>query len=283
MTALTPPRHTEVDALRLPGRPTARRFAWPALALLVIAGLPVPLYAGGGGGRITAYGRSAGAVLSLSLPAHAFPRGSLVVAHAQLRNASPRTFAILSEPQVTVVSRVGRPVYSGSQDGYPDAFPQLRTSRPTGGGTASFPLLAAGHVHTYRVFIVLRGNEVSAHARVAAHVSPARTDPMPAVSTARLRPRLYPAPPPPAMLRQGGDGLVVVVRPRPRTAQGSPWFVDVARCGTSFTGTLNWTRAEVRYRGAYRIPAPCYGHPSEWHVAVGWLGQPLAYISYRRS
>lgn len=203
----------------------------------------------------------------------------------ELEPRGPRSLRPLVAPSVTVTNRGGQAVYSGSQKSLSEAFPNFSVRRPMGGGGGSPAplLLKPGQERTYRTFVILRGATLRAsasisHARSGNHLVPAHAI---IVTSPALHVRLGRSDPPRINLKRLAQRESAMLPKTDSHRRGSPWYIELARCGTSSTGSLAWSKVEIAAGYEFQIPAPCYGNPSAWRVAAGWVGQSLAFIRYR--
>jgi hypothetical protein len=232
-----------------------------------------------------------GVTLSLFVPRRTYPRNALVRMTVRVKNGSRDSMTVQSSacradgpsPAVRVLDAHGRVVF-------PPALPEP----PLGDFPCPVPpppLLLPGHVATRQFYVILRANRV--RAVVTSDVDGELKTPLVPI-------RLLSAPSPHLRLSTSpwlhADVVGATGRGKGRLYY-TDWYTCVTKYGTRAAGqqftvslpgetggvlptltglVMDWTRVS-----GTRIRPGC-PHPLQWHVAAGWLGQPIASLTYQK-
>jgi hypothetical protein len=270
---------------RLSGENRAPRTLVAACAVICSLMLPelwrVPgaAVAGASGVQVRANFRSF--EVTLGLARAVFPRGALVRATLRLHNLSTRALLLEPAPRVSVVGAGGNEVYSSAQGSYPQIFPGVGGFKPPTGFSPSPPAsIQAGATRVFHIFLVLRGSRLRSTITV---FTPKRSNPSVGTgvlfTTPLLSVRLFRGAAPLLSISFRAPEALVQVRPTQASQRGNLWYMQVARCGQTASGTPDWTAVAPRPSHTYRVSAMC-SPLSGWHVAAAWLNQPVGILNY---
>jgi len=223
---------------------------------------------------------SHGVEIGLSVKQRVFPRNALIRVTLRLRNlrTTPLMFGVW--PEVQVLNRAGHVVYRAGYDSYPDVV-HLRTfpSGPIGGGGGFPSPLRPGQSSVRQIFLLMRGARIRPVVELFTPQHPHASIGFATAYGPTIRVRLVRGRPPHIVVsRTGLDGyemhaLVTSGNPAQR---GTFWYMAVELCGRySSNGTLDWSPVLSFAPGVPQLMTSCLGRPTEWHIAVAWLNQPL--------
>jgi len=222
---------------------------------------------------------SHGVEIGLSLKQGMFPRNALIRATLRLRNLTARPLMFGAWPEVQVLNRAGHVVYRAGYDSYPDVV-HLRTfpSGPTGGGGFPSPLRPR-QSSVRQIFLLLGGARLRPVVELFtpqyphAGIGTTTTAYGPTIRVQLIHGR----PPHIVVSRTGLEGyeMHALVTPATPAQRGAFWYMAVERCGNTINGTLDWSPVFTFAPGVPQLMTTCLGRPTEWHIAVAWLNQPL--------
>lgn len=269
---------------RVPGGEMEKRGITGAILFFVVAWcLELPFstaQASSGSSHLYATAVSHGLEIGLSLQQDVFPRKALIRVTLRLRNLTARPLMFGVWPEVQVLNRAGRVVYRAGYDSYPDVV-HLRTfpSGPIGGGGGFPSPLRPGQSSVRQIFLVMRGARIRPVVELFTPQHPHASIGFTTAYGPTIRVRLVRGRPPHIVVsRTGLDGyemhaLVTSGNPAQR---GTFWYMAVELCGRySSNGTLDWSPVLSFGPGVPQLMTSCLGRPTEWHIAVAWLNQPL--------
>lgn len=224
---------------------------------------------------------SHGVEIGLSLKQGVFPRKALIRATLRLRNRTAHPLMFGAWPEVQVLNRAGHVVYRAGYDSYPDVV-HLRAgpSGPIGPeGEVPSPL-RPGQSSVRQIFLLLRGAWLRPVVELFTPQYPhAAIGSTTTIYGPTIRVRLTRGRPPHIVVsRTGLEGyeMHALVTPATPAQRGTFWYMAVERCGNTINGTLDWSPVFTFAPGVPQLMTSCLGRPTEWHIAVAWLNQPLA-------
>jgi len=223
---------------------------------------------------------SHGVEIGLSLHQRVFPRKALIRATLRLRNMTARPLMFGAWPEVQGLNRAGHVVYRAEYDSYPDVV-HLKTgpSGPIGGGGFPSPL-RPGQSSIRQIFLLLRGDRLRPVIELFTPQYPHAAN---GTTTTAYGPTIrvqliHGRPPHIVVSRTGLEGyeMHALVTPATPAQRGTFWYMAQERCGNTINGTLDWSPVFTVRPGVPQLMTTCLGRPTEWHIVVAWLNQPLA-------
>ncbi len=210
-----------------------------------------------------------GVKLSLIVPRRTYPRNALIQVTVRLQNVSRRTVLVssgINGPTVVVLDSAKQVVYSPESPFMDDTFMSI-----LGGGPRPPIKLAPHKSWTPTFFVILRGPVLQAQALLGARGKELEVDgaPVPITLTDAAAP---------AVLVSDAPTIHATVTPPPG-ALGPPIVMEETHCsGNGISSEDGWDGAS----SDDLTPdfAPDCVSPRTWIAYAGWLGYPIATVSY---